>query len=348
MDRPNSHVINDRGEIQMRATFASVGWVVNKLENDYGIDFDVEIFAEHKSTGEWFKVQLKSSESTQHSADGSFVSESLSSAHARHYSIEISDPCLVIHADVETGRTFWFAPQLSTFESDNLGESVTFRIPTQNELRNTLPELNLCVGKIRLELARRSVVKQSLNDLEALVPRVRVLELFNDQIIHAATACWHAERSADVLRIRLDFIKGSQHQIDLASQYYEFDFIGSANVRVHDWPYPPPEASLPPQEAKLARLTQKPRSSADRQMDASMRISLRAVNGHASDLHVESFRMLPGELWGPFSRLPEHLCFLGSVQTSGDQFSEWEKLAQWSMFTGSSSEVMGRTNDSHG
>jgi len=139
----------------MRTVFTSVGWAVNKLENDYGIDFDVEIFKEHKSTGEWFKVQLKSSECTQYSADGSFVSESLSSAHATHYSAEINDPCLVIHADVMTGRTFWFAPQLTTL-ANKLGESVTFRIPTQNELPHSLPDLGLCVEKIRLKLARRN------------------------------------------------------------------------------------------------------------------------------------------------------------------------------------------------
>jgi Domain of unknown function (DUF4365) len=298
MDRPHSHVINDRGELQLHTVFASVGWSVNKLENDYGIDFDVEIFKEHRSTGEWFKVQLKSSECTQYSADGSFVSESLSSTHARHYSIEISDPCLLIHADVKTRRTFWFAPQLNTFASNNLGESVTIRIPTQNELPHTLPALGLCLREIRLNLARRVTVRQSAEDLNGLLPRARGLELFNRQIVSAATACWHGEKSADVLKIELEFVKGAQHQIDPASQYYEFDFIGSANVRVHDWPYPPPEASLPPEEAKLARMSQKPLSSTEEQIHASIRISLRAVNGQATDLHVESFRTLPGELWG--------------------------------------------------
>jgi len=298
MDRPNSHVTDDRGQIQMRAVFVSVGWAVSKLESDYGIDFDVEIFKEHKNTGEWFKVQLKSSECTQYSADGSFISETLSSTHATHYSTEISDPCLLIHADVKSGRTFWFAPQLNTFASNNSGQAVTIRIPTQNELPHTLPALGLCVGKIRVKLARRDVVGQSAEDLKGLVPQTRVLELFNRQIVGAATACWHGERSADVLTIQLEFVKGAQHQIDSASQYYEFDFIGSANVIVHDWPYPPPEASLPPQEARLARMSQKPRSSTERPIHASMRISLRAVNGQPTDLHVESFRTLPGDLWG--------------------------------------------------
>jgi len=56
---------------------------VNKLKNDYGIDLDAQIFKEHDSTGEWFKVQAEEFWSTQYSADGTFVSESLTSKHAR-------------------------------------------------------------------------------------------------------------------------------------------------------------------------------------------------------------------------------------------------------------------------
>lgn len=68
MDRPRSHVIDSQGEDQLREIFHSEGWVVNKIASDYGIDFDIQIFEEGKATGEWFKVQLKSSENTQYSA----------------------------------------------------------------------------------------------------------------------------------------------------------------------------------------------------------------------------------------------------------------------------------------
>jgi hypothetical protein len=73
MKRPQSHVTDTLGEAQMRRIFEPLTWVVNKISGDYGIDFDVQIFEQYKATGEWFKVQLKSSGSTAYSAKGDFI-----------------------------------------------------------------------------------------------------------------------------------------------------------------------------------------------------------------------------------------------------------------------------------
>jgi hypothetical protein len=119
----------------MREIFHSVGWAVNKIASDYGIDFDNQIFEQGKATGEWFKVQLKSSENTQYSAKGDFISETLDKMHVVHFSTEMRDPVLLIHADVKAKRTFWFAPQLSPPVSvDDPRSTVSIRIPTENEL----------------------------------------------------------------------------------------------------------------------------------------------------------------------------------------------------------------------
>jgi len=64
MERPQSHITDSLGKAQMRSIFESVGWAVNEIEDDYGIDFDVQLFEDGKATGEWFKVQLKSSGNT--------------------------------------------------------------------------------------------------------------------------------------------------------------------------------------------------------------------------------------------------------------------------------------------
>jgi Domain of unknown function (DUF4365) len=84
MERPRSHITDSLGEAQMRAIFEPLGWAVNKIQSDYGIDFDIQIFEQHQATGEWFKVQLKSSESTEYSTRGDFLSETLSTSHATH------------------------------------------------------------------------------------------------------------------------------------------------------------------------------------------------------------------------------------------------------------------------
>lgn len=59
MRRPEEHIIDSAGERQLRTIFEPLGWTVNKLEHDYGIDFLVEVFRNYQSTGVSFKVQLK-------------------------------------------------------------------------------------------------------------------------------------------------------------------------------------------------------------------------------------------------------------------------------------------------
>ena len=77
MKRPESHEIDALGKTQLRSAFDSLGWTVNPVENDYGVDFEVEVFHNRQSTGVTFKVQLKSSRSTDYSSNAEFVSENI-------------------------------------------------------------------------------------------------------------------------------------------------------------------------------------------------------------------------------------------------------------------------------
>ena len=70
MKRPAQHETDASGSRLLREVFEGFGWAVNKIEHDYGIDFDVQIFRDHEATGEWFKIQLKSSEEPSYSAGG--------------------------------------------------------------------------------------------------------------------------------------------------------------------------------------------------------------------------------------------------------------------------------------
>lgn len=149
----------------MRAIFEPVGWAVNRIERDYGVDFDIQMFEDNKATGEWFKVQLKSSQSSEYSSKGDFVSETISKDHASHYSTKIRDPIFIVHADVKAKRTFWFAPQLSEpVAVDDPRTSVTLRIATQNELPGTLAEMIATLRQIRLKLGARSISESPIAD----------------------------------------------------------------------------------------------------------------------------------------------------------------------------------------
>src|SRR5688572_66301 len=57
--RPESH----RGETASRKAFENSSpenWLVRRIEDDYGVDLEVEIFDGDAATGLTFKVQLKS------------------------------------------------------------------------------------------------------------------------------------------------------------------------------------------------------------------------------------------------------------------------------------------------
>jgi hypothetical protein len=112
MKRPKEHETDSAGQRLRRGVFESLGWTVNKIENDYGADFEVEMFQDGVSTGATFKVQLKSSNSTQYSADGARISQPVRVANARYLANELRTPAVLIHCDVGNQRVFWSTPQL--------------------------------------------------------------------------------------------------------------------------------------------------------------------------------------------------------------------------------------------
>jgi hypothetical protein len=145
--KPEQHDIDSAGERLLREVLESepLGWVVNVVRKDYGIDCNVQVFDKKSPTGTWFHVQLKSSASSAYSADGSFISQELSVDHARHYALEMREPVIVIHADVASRIIYWYAPQLDRRLSEVLyiadANSVTARIPTRQQLPKTTPDL---------------------------------------------------------------------------------------------------------------------------------------------------------------------------------------------------------------
>jgi hypothetical protein len=191
MERPRQHVLDSLGADQLRSIFDRLGWTVNKVEHDYGIDFEVEIFHEFKSTGASFKVQLKSSESTEYSADGNFVSQQIDRRNVRYLCEEVRAPVILVHADVKGARTFWLAPQLDLVALEALArrpdaESVTFRIPTANELPSTRDGLIEAVSSAEIVLASRVVTSSAVpNFVGAILGRLDEEEVVQELRIRA-------------------------------------------------------------------------------------------------------------------------------------------------------------------
>src|SRR5712692_2328284 len=105
MERPRQQVTNASGRNQMRTIFESVGWAVREIpqDTDIGVDFEVEIFQNYKSTGVLFKVQLKSSTQTAYSRKGDTIREHVKRKHLEYYYNELTEPLILIHADVKLG-----------------------------------------------------------------------------------------------------------------------------------------------------------------------------------------------------------------------------------------------------
>jgi hypothetical protein len=159
--KPEGHDIDSAGERLLREALESLGWVVNAVEKDYGIDFNVQVFDGKSPTGTWFHIQLKSSASSDYSVDRSFISQEITVDHARHYALELREPLLVIHSDVESRRVYWYAPQLDgqlrTVFAQTKAQSTTFRVPTRQLLPDTAPALLSAVENIHLALATREL-----------------------------------------------------------------------------------------------------------------------------------------------------------------------------------------------
>jgi hypothetical protein len=151
-----------------------LGWVITGFEEDFGIDYDVQVFENGSPTGLWFKIQLKSSASSDVSSNGTFVSVQLSYDHAKHYALEIRDPTLLVHADVVAKKVYWTAPQLDgdlirKITNSHPPSTVTVRIPTANALPETAEQFLTKLDELYVALGNRTIVNSALSSFaEAL------------------------------------------------------------------------------------------------------------------------------------------------------------------------------------
>jgi hypothetical protein len=194
--RPVEHDIDRAGKRLLRAVLEKLGWVLNDVEEDYGIDSNVQIFDGAHPTGAWFHVQLKSSGHSEYSRDRTFISQELSVDHARHYALDMRQPVLIIHADVTNEKVYWHSPQLdknlTTTVCNTSAKSTSVRIPTCQELPQSAPALLWALDKAYLALANRELMSSSTQQFaESLRHLPDQLELANA-----------FQKKNDVLRLR--------------------------------------------------------------------------------------------------------------------------------------------------
>jgi len=204
--RPEEHDIDRAGKRLSRSVIEPLGWVLNDVEEDYGIDSNIQVFEGSHPTGAWFHVQLKSSAHSEYSSDRTFISQVLSVDHARHYALDMRQPVIIIYADVTNEKVYWYSPQLDKNLASALGntviKSITIRIPASQELPASAPELLLALDKAYLTLANREMISASTSSF------AESLRHFPDQL-ELANAF---QQKNDVLRLRriVDFYRQEQ------------------------------------------------------------------------------------------------------------------------------------------
>jgi hypothetical protein len=159
--------IDREGKRLLREVLEPLGWVLIEIHEDYGVDYDVQVFVSGSPNGLWFKIQLKSSASSDLSADGTFASVQIEVGHAKHYALEVRDPIFLVHADLHGRKIFWSALQLDNelIEKLNDGQnksSVTVRVPTSNHLPDTVERLVSTVEKLYVVLGQRTLASSSI------------------------------------------------------------------------------------------------------------------------------------------------------------------------------------------
>jgi hypothetical protein len=168
--RSPEHDTDYAGQLLLRSAIASLGWRLSPIENDYGIDFSVQVFHDRFPSGAWFHIQLKSSDSPAYSADGSFVSHQLSLDHARHYATEMRAPIFLVHADIQKKRILWHCPQLDanlTLALNGSGKTIAIRIPTNQQFPDDAAQLLSDLKAIYSVLASREIVATSSQAFES-------------------------------------------------------------------------------------------------------------------------------------------------------------------------------------
>ena len=167
--KPIQHNIDNAGKRILRDAIEPLGWTVNEVQSDYGIDFNIQVFDGISPNCMWFHIQLKSHQNPDYSSGRNFISESIEMDHVRHFAIEIQQPMFLLITDVGSKKLYWHCLQLDTALMHRLDEStqqdtITVRVPTKQYLPGT--ELQFLTA-LRLSgdvLANRQLTRSSTAD----------------------------------------------------------------------------------------------------------------------------------------------------------------------------------------
>ena len=123
--RPRQHELESESRAAIRNIIPS-RWVCRDLDQDYGIDCEIEIFDEDRnSTGSKFQVQLKATDQENLSIA---LKLRFSTSHVKYYQ-SLDLPLLVVlyHAPTDSLFTRWFH-SFDSYYDKTTNKGVTFKL----------------------------------------------------------------------------------------------------------------------------------------------------------------------------------------------------------------------------
>ena len=182
MKRPQEH-ITDTAARKLLQTAIPNEWVAREQADDYGIDYEVEVFSNQQSTGVIFKVQLKGMSAP--TIAGDCISYSLELKHTNYYLNELAIPVFIVIADTSSSQTYWYAPQIDDDLANRLRvameknqETITVHVPLANTMATTTGKIIQACVKCILVLATKRVSDSSEWDFSEALKGINLTESF--------------------------------------------------------------------------------------------------------------------------------------------------------------------------
>lgn len=202
MKRPKQHEIDSAARRLFQNSWPDAH-PLRKQDEDYGIDFEVEIFKDGESTGAIFKIQLKGSRRPNYSVDGKIISFKLELNRAKYLIEQIEIPTAIILCDTTKELVYWNVLHLDQRlqkEYDHCKErgrkTITVHFETCNKLPDTIERLLNAFYKAGDFLALARVAKinpyaYSDKNLEVLHQKIRIV---NDKTLMQLSNIQHSIR----------------------------------------------------------------------------------------------------------------------------------------------------------
>ena len=167
--KPFQHDIDYSGQRILRDALEPLGWIVNEVQRDCGIDFNVQVFDGTSPNGMWFHIQLKSHQVADYSSDHTFISESIEIDHVRHFVNDLQQPMFLAVANVGSKELYWHCLQLDIklmqrLEEASQQDAITVRVPTEHLLPGSEPQFLTALRHSYNVLANRQLKRSSIVD----------------------------------------------------------------------------------------------------------------------------------------------------------------------------------------